>query len=84
MSTFFVSSTKRTCQRSARAVVLLEVPVSEEEGQLERVCEADEPELCGGRQRLGDVRAVECSAEAHVSRALNSHEHMFALKSRGQ
>jgi len=48
ISTFFVSSTKRTCQRSAATVVLLEVAVNQQEGQLERLSEADELEL-GGR-----------------------------------
>jgi len=59
------------------AVVLLEVPSSEQEGQLERLCEADEVELRGGGEGFGDVPAIEGSAEAHVSRALSSHERMF-------
>jgi hypothetical protein len=30
------------------------------------------------RERLGDVSAIEGTAEAHVSRALSGHEQMFA------
>ena len=37
----------------------------------------DELELRRGRERLGDVAAVEGSAKTHVGRALSGHERMF-------
>jgi hypothetical protein len=48
------------------AIVLLRVPVSEQERQLERFGEPDEAELGGGREDLTDVFAVERATEAHV------------------
>ena len=38
-------------------------------------------ELRGGRKSLGDVAAIEGTAEAVVSRALRVHERMFARPS---
>jgi hypothetical protein len=58
-----------------RALVLLRLLVSEEECQLERFRQWDELELGGRQERLGDVAAVETSAEAHVSRyAIEDYE----------
>ena len=62
---------------NGRPLVLLRLTVCEEEGELERLRQADELELSGGRQGLGDVAAIESSAEAHVSRALSCNERMF-------
>jgi hypothetical protein len=69
MSTFFVSSTKRMRHRSAAGLYFSRSAFSEEEGELERLGEADELELRGGGERVRDVPAVEGSAETHVSRA---------------
>jgi len=63
---------------SRRPLVLLRFTVCEEERQLERLGKADEPELGRGRQRLGDIPAIEGTAEPHVSRALSGQEQMFA------
>ena len=41
----------------------------------------DELKLRGRRERLGDVAAIEGSAEAHVRRALSGHERMFPCQS---
>jgi hypothetical protein len=51
------------------SAVLLRLIVYQEQRELERLCQADELELGGGRQGLGDVPAIERTAEAHVRRA---------------
>jgi hypothetical protein len=60
-----------------RPLELLRLTVSEEQRELERLRQRDELELRSGRQGFGDVAAVESSTEAHVRRALSSHERMF-------
>jgi hypothetical protein len=62
----------------SRPFVLPRLPVGQWQGQLERFNEADDLDLCGGGERLGDVPTIERSAEAVVSRALRGHERMFA------
>src|SRR3954463_1008677 len=66
---------------SRRPLEFLRLTVGEEQRELERLREANELELRRGRESLRDVRAVEGSAEAHVSRALGVHERMFARPS---
>jgi hypothetical protein len=63
-------------------LVLRQLSVGQQERELEGFCQADELELRRGRQRLGDIPAIERSAEAVVSRALRGHERMFAWRSR--
>jgi hypothetical protein len=48
MSTFFVSLDETNVPTERRPVVLLEVTVNQQKGQLERFSQAHEPELRGG------------------------------------
>lgn len=52
--------------------------ISKQEAELEGFGKADVLKLRSGRERFGDVAAVERSPEAVISRALRSHEQMFA------
>ena len=53
-------------------LIPLRVPVGEEQRELEGVRQRDELELGRSRQRLGDVAAVEGTAEAGVNARPNN------------
>jgi hypothetical protein len=73
MSTFFVSSTKRMRHRSAAGLYFSRSAFSEEEGELERLGEADELELRGGGERVRDVPAVEARARPTARGSKDKH-----------
>jgi hypothetical protein len=64
----------------SRPLVLRRVTISEEQGELECFRQPDALEFRGRGESLGRVAPIECSAEAVVSRALGSHERMFARR----
>jgi len=64
----------------SRPLVLRRVTISEEQGELECFRQPDALEFRGCGESLGRVAPIECSAEAVVSRALGSHERMFARR----
>jgi hypothetical protein len=59
-------------------LVTLQLTLVQEQAELERVRQADAPEL-GSRRECGQsVAVVECTAEGPVGRSLRSREQMFA------